>query len=566
MKFFSAFKELLKRSPLVRFSTLFISIFLLICLTTTIGKQVRRKPVITEISPIIGNPGDKMTIKGNNFGKIKNSSFVEIAGSKITASGYLHWSDNEIEILLPSNVQDGLVLVGTIAGKSQPLFYANDSGIPITIKPDPQTSYPIITAISPQTAKIGEIIVINGMNFGATKENSSIFFTANHEVEEKIDSLKINESEDFYIEANPHDYDYVYWSDTEIHVRVPDGAKSGPVFITTNKGDSASQRIFVNFTAGQKRLHNKRTYVVQLSANLETESNSNNSSISLFIPKPGTSALQPSVVLNECNPKPLISDDPYNIIHQIQFNKSLGKQNFSQTFVVNSYAMESNIIPTKIQKYKDVENTNYKKCISPDQCILSDNQSIKNLVSQIKGKSNPNPYDFALKIYNYLLENYKLEEHTRTGDVSFLDMLKRKKGDSYDFTMMFVTLCRAAGIPCLPISGIIVEKNSFSTVHWWAEIYFENYGWFPVDIALAAGKSFSTFIPVDDPKSFYFGNIDNQHITFSRGWKQIKPSLINGKIVYRPRTYALHSIWEESSNSTLNYSSLWNNPTIIGIY
>ena len=104
------------------------------------------------------------------------------------------------------------------------MFYANDSGIPITIKPDPQTSYPIITAISPQTAKIGEIIVINGMNFGATKENSSIFFTANHEVEEKIDSLKINESEDFYIEANPHDYDYVYWSDTEIHVRVPDGA------------------------------------------------------------------------------------------------------------------------------------------------------------------------------------------------------------------------------------------------------------------------------------------------------------------------------------------------------
>ncbi|MBO7612987.1 MAG: hypothetical protein IKQ23_03820 [Treponema sp.] len=59
--------------------------------------------------------------------------------------------------------------------------------------------------------------------------------------------------------------------------------------------------------------------------------------------------------------------------------------------------------------------------------------------------------------------------------------------------------------------------------------------------------------------------MDNQHIIFSRGWTQIKPSLLNSKIVYRPRTYALQSVWEEASDSMLNYSSLWNNPTIIGI-
>ncbi|MBP5751412.1 MAG: IS3 family transposase, partial [Treponema sp.] len=67
-------------------------------------------------------------------------------------------------------------------------------------------------------------------------------------------------------------------------------------------------------------------------------------------------------------------------------------------------------------------------------------------------------------------------------------------------------------------------------------------------------------------KEYYFGNQEGQHIAFSRKVNSLKPSLLNSRTVYRPRTYALQSIWEEASNATASYSSLWNDPVIVGIY
>jgi hypothetical protein len=63
-----------------------------------------------------------------------------------------------------------------------------------------------------------------------------------------------------------------------------------------------------------------------------------------------------------------------------------------------------------------------------------------------------------------------------------------------------------------------------------------------------------------------FGSLDASHIAFSRGWKQVKPSLPGSYIVYRPRTFAYQSIWEESSGDTKQYSTFWNDPVVEGIY
>ena len=173
-----------------------------------------------------------------------------------------------------------------------------------------------------------------------------------------------------------------------------------------------------------------------------------------------------------------------------------------------------------------------------------------------------------VKIFNFDSKriSYTLINQVRSGDASVLDLLRTSSGDAYDFAIVFTALCRSADIPAVPISGILVENDSRTRNHWWTEIYFENYGWFPVDIALGAGLNYRPFTQVENPEKYYFGNMDSQHIVFSRGWNQIKTSLLNSKTVYRPRTYALQSIWEEASSTTTNYSSLWNNPIIMGIY
>ena len=99
-----------------------------------------------------------------------------------------------------------------------------------------------------------------------------------------------------------------------------------------------------------------------------------------------------------------------------------------------------------------------------------------------------------------------------------------------------------------------------------SEIYIEKFGWIPVDVSIAAGLQFSIQKHPDNLADFYFGNLDNQHIAFSRGWKEVNPSIVNNKTVYRPKTYGLQSIWEESTTGVVSYSSLWSNPLIVGFY
>lgn len=571
MKIFLSYKSLLKKSPLVRFLSIFIFLGIIILVTSILGKTSKRKPSISEISPMIGSPGDTMIIKGKDFGESKNSSYVEIAGSKLTSTAYISWAENEIQLKLPQNVQDGLVIVGTLAGRSEPEFFANKYLIPVAVKSDPQQTFPTITSITPANASIGESIVISGTNFGSTRGNSLVYFTANRDsrINSNVDQNFSNpkEIENTYICASTFDYDYELWSDNEIHIKVPDGADSGSVFVSTAKGDSSSFKINIKFNAGKKKYSNHRTYVVQITADISSNEPSQNSMLSLYVPRPAVSSLQPIADLNECIPEPLIADDQNDIIHQIQLNRlENNRQNFSQTFVVSSYSVESNINSKSVMPFQNLDSLIYKIYTGADSCIQSENSAIKNLANSIVGRERY-PVEKARLIYNYILDNYEILEKSRFGEEDNISqMIQTKKGDAYDFAIMFTTLCRAAEIPAIPVSGILIENNSQTRVHWWTELYFEKYGWFPVDVALASGLDFESFKNIENPASYFFGNLDNQHIAFSRGWNQIKPSLFNSKIVYRPRTYALQSIWEESGDSTSSYSSLWNNPVVIGIY
>ena len=349
-------------------------------------------------------------------------------------------------------------------------------------------------------------------------------------------------------------------------MKIPDGASSGSVFIETPHGTSAAKKINVNFPYGKKQYSNRRTYVIQIAADISNHVASQESSILLYIPKPAVSSFQPFVELNEVYPEPFIVDDAFDIIHNKQLNKiTNNKQRFSQTFIVSTFGIKGNFNPKNLGQYKDKGGILYTKNTSADACVPSDSKAVSSLIETIVGREK-NPYRQAKLIYNFMTENYEVSEKVRTGNISPLDLIRRKKGDAYDFAILYTALCRAAGIPSVPVAGILAQDKSNVTPHWWTEIYFEEYGWLPVDVSLGAGLPFSSFIEIADPKEFYFGNLDNQHIAFSRGWHQIKQSSLNSKIVYRPRTYALQSLWEEAGDKTSSYSSLWNNPVIQGIY
>lgn len=565
MKVLRTFKTLLKSSPLVRLLLLLSVIGVITLVSLFSGRTKIGKPEISTIDPPIGSPGDTVVISGKNFGRTKESSFVEIAGSRVTASGYKRWSDTEIELTIPVNVQDGLVVVQTQEGRSEPLFFANESTIPVAVRTDFRTTVPVMDSVSPLSARIGDSITIVGSNFGAVRGNSTVYFTANRDSSSAPSTVDDSGYNADFISASESDYDFEYWSDNEIRVRVPDGAASGPIYISTDKGNSYRLNVAVNFPVGQKTFSSRRTYVIQISADIQNRT-TDDARVTLYVPRPAISPSQPAAVLNEVNPIPLIQDDQNNVIHQVQLTADdTSRMRFNQSFVITTLSVSNGISEDKVSRFSERNRLLYSAYTAPDTCIPSGDSAIVSLAEKIVGK-NTNPYAQAKLIYTYMIKNFKVLNTVRSGDVSVLDLLDRGSGDAYDFAMIFTALCRACGIPAIPVSGVLIENNSTTRNHWWSEIYFERYGWFPVDVALAAGLNYKAFSEVENTEEYYFGNMDSQHIAFSRKWNGLKQSLINSRTVFRPRTYALQSIWEEVSNASSNYSSLWNDPVVVGIY
>lgn len=573
MSFGSSINHLFRKSPLARTFLWVFIVLAAIILSAVIGRNVKRKPSIESINPTVGSPGDIMVISGENFGTSRGTSYVELGGSRVTSSGYLAWDDNQIKIVLPSNVQDGLVIVGTSAGRSEPSFFANESGIPVAVHPDVQTTIPVVDSVLPETAAVGQVITILGSNFGSVRGTSQVLFTAGRE-----SSSNTTNNSPFstppesaakkieYLTASENDYDYEFWSDTELHVRVPDGSTDGQVYVQTAKGTSETKKITLDTSVGTKQYSDKHTYIIQVSADIANAIADSNATITLYVPRPSVTSFQPTVDLTECFPEPLIKDDKHVIVHQKQLKQFANrKQRFTQNYVVTNYAITSSVKSQRVTSYLDSERLLYSDSLKTNSLLPVSNSTIIGLKDKIIEKAT-NPYVQAKLIYDFMIDNYEIKNKIRTGNVSILDLPVQKKGDAYDFAILYTTLCRASGIPAVPVSGILIQEDSTSINHWWTELYFENFGWFPVDVSLGAGLDYKPFTVISDPKTYYFGNLDSQHIAFSRGWNNIKPSIVGSKTVYRPRTYALQSIWEEATTGTKSYSSLWNDPVILGIY
>lgn len=548
--------------------------FLIISLATVKSKK---SPSIQTIVPSVGSPGDTMIIKGSNFGENRGNSFVEIGGSRVTASGYLSWSDDTIRIVLPANVQDGLVFVQTKSGKSKPEFFANETGIPVEVRGAENTFQPVITSVQPSECSYGSLVTISGTNFGSSKGKNNVLFSANRDdakLKQQNAGDKTGELELQYIVADSDDFDYESWSDSEIKVRVPDGAISGPVVVRTEKGDSNSYELKIDLTSEIKSFTSRKTYLIEVYADIENLDSKNSTNITLRMPKPVTSANQPLAEMTECSPNPVLEDFKNTVVYRFELAKSSKissknpqKQRFKQDYIISSYDVSTNINPKNVRDFSAAEKERalYKTYVASDELVKLD-ENVKNLAGQITGKEK-NPYQKARMIYDYLLENYKLLKDLRKTDASPYDLEKKNSGDAYDFAVFYTALLRASQIPAATMSGILVDTDLSAKNHWWTEFYLENFGWIPVDVALGMGMEYKSFKAVDDAKSFYFGNLDGQHIAFSRGWNELKRTISeNSKVVARQRTYALQSIWEESSEGKVNYSSLWNDPVVKGIY
>jgi len=568
VNFSGRFNYLFRKYALLRAAIAVLFITVVLRTVYVVSNRTKPVPYIDSIVPPVGSPGDVVLINGKNFGSNRDMSYVEFAGSRLTASSYISWSDDCIKLVLPANIQDGLVVVGIKDMRSNPTLFANEVDIPVPVTTVQQITKPIITGLSSDKAAVGQTITITGNNFGDVKNQSKVLFTIDYNNKIKESGVKnFAYLTDSLISASEDDFDYVYWSNTEIKVNVPTGAYSGVVIIDTGKERSEPKEIVISENVGSRGYINKKIYLMSYSADIADVVCSDAATITLRAPIPYETAAQPDVEITDIVPVPALTNYQHDIIHQITKNKSSYLKNvFTQTFVLPVYEINTFVNEERVGTYKASTIQTYVNALKSDAITPSDNEEIIALSKKIIGRER-NEYRKAKLIYKYMNQNFELSEKVRTGDSNPLDLLKSKKGDAYDFANIYTALLRACKIPCLTDCGILISKDLSSQPHWWNEFYIEGFGWIPVDLALAGGLEYKEWSEATvDKKIYYFGNLDSHHVVFSRGLNNLKPFTVDNKIVQQPRSFALQTIWEEASSNVSKYSSYWSLPVIKGVY
>lgn len=86
---------------------------------------------------------------------------------------------------------------------------------------------------------------------------------------------------------------------------------------------------------------------------------------------------------------------------------------------------------------------------------------------------------------------------------------KNRRGDCVAKSNLFISLCRINKIPARLQGGWRVRPDGDRAQHDWAQVYFEPYGWMPVDATATA-----RLINHKDERvrSFYFGNCTPYHL------------------------------------------------------
>lgn len=130
---------------------------------------------------------------------------------------------------------------------------------------------------------------------------------------------------------------------------------------------------------------------------------------------------------------------------------------------------------------------------------------LKMLLAEIL-EGETNPVKKARKIYDYVTTHMTysfMREYVCIENISEYAALSLK-GDCGVQALLFITLCRMAGIPARWQSGLYVTEL-YTGCHDWAQFYIEPYGWVFADLSFG-NRAYR--IGEYDRWNYYFGNLD----------------------------------------------------------
>ncbi len=530
-------------------------------LVAALGVSVRlsgRVPSIDSVSPHVATPGEIMTIRGRAFGDRKDGNVI-IAGVIPTSSAYLEWSDTKISVRVPEDTGSGLVYVETAHGRSNGVLFSNRGMIPQIVSGPVRAGHPYIEAVDPALGSPGTLVSIRGMNFGTNRNESLVSFAW---ISSENDELAIQADVLQTIPCSTEDFDYEYWSDGEIRVRVPSGSVSGNIFVKTDRGTSNGAFFEVSDEVGTRVFHEKLTYSVQNSVDILDVVSEPGNDLYLWVPRVQESVAQRAAQVVERSPKPMLENFQGSTLYRIPELATGLEYRIVQSFMFDRYTEENRIKTSKVVPY-DTKKTLYRVFTAPDQLVVSDNPEIVSRAKTLVGREK-NPYLIAKAIYDWVRRTLEYDPAATGRDPAAA--MTTKRGSDYDYAMLYCALLRAAGIPSRPISGYLVKETMEAVHHYWTELYLENYGWIPVDPLLGDEPPMMGVLLRTDAAAFYFGGVDNRHIELIRGVRDVTPIDPRAARVRKEQPFSFQTFHEEAAGRLTAYRSVWSDLSIIGVY
>ena len=143
-------------------------------------------------------------------------------------------------------------------------------------------------------------------------------------------------------------------------------------------------------------------------------------------------------------------------------------------------------------------------------------------------------------------------------------------GDCGQEAMLFITLCRASGVPARWQSGWHIFPGG-KDIHDWAEIYLAPYGWVPVDPYMSVFTTrYATALSPEERREvrdFYFGGLDQYRISANCDHSQTlsppKQSMRSDNVDFQrgEMEYGNHNIYFDKYSYKLTYKELEADPS-----
>lgn len=195
---------------------------------------------------------------------------------------------------------------------------------------------------------------------------------------------------------------------------------------------------------------------------------------------------------------------------------------FSETFEYTICGEWHKIEADKIKPY-NTRSKLYKEYTSERERHIIFTPEMRALAAKLT-EGEPNPYLKAKKIFRWINDNFPWASAREYSTIENIPeyVVENGHGDCGQVTLLFVTLCRICGIPTHFQSGFVVHPDWWN-LHDWGQVYFEPYGWVPVDQSFGIPEYGDT----DEERDYFLGGVDSWRMIVNSDYgKELYPKKI----------------------------------------